>query len=338
MYEKNAYGIDWKTLVERIRDANSILLISHVRPDGDAIGSQIALACALEDLGKQVYLVNADPVPRNLLFLDPDHRIVSLATLSEDQKHDLDRIDLVLVLDTSSWAQLGAMGDFIKTTSARKTVLDHHVKGDDISAEKFIGTDAEATGSLVFCLIEELGLSMKFEYAWPLFTAISTDTGWFRFSSVSAETYRMLASLIDAGVRPDEQYRIIYEQETFSRSKLVASALSNMEQFLDGRGIFTWLSIEDFEKSGAIPSESEDIINLTLKIDGTQVAVIMVEQKSGGYKLSFRSRCDLDCSQLAGRFGGGGHKKAAGAFTDLPFDEARKAIIDTTIEMMNSLK
>ncbi|MDO5580562.1 MAG: DHH family phosphoesterase [Planctomycetia bacterium] len=338
MSEKNAYGIDWKKLAEYVKQANSILLISHIRPDGDAIGSQIALGRALSDLGKKVHLVNADPVPRNLRFLDPDGMIVPLAELSPEQKADLNQIDLILVLDTSSWAQLGAMGDWIKTASVRKTVLDHHVKGDDIGAEKFIGSDAEAAGSLVFHLIEELGLPMKFEYAWPLFTAISTDTGWFRFSSVSADTYRMAAALIDAGVRPDEQYKIIYEQETFGRAKLIAAALSNMEQFLDGEGIFTWLSSEDFERSGAIPSESEDIVNITLKVGGSRVALIMVEQKSGGYKLSFRSRCDLDCSLLAGKFGGGGHKKAAGAFINAPFAEARKILIDSTVEMMNSLK
>ncbi len=328
--------IDWSGFKQAIDRAENILLISHVRPDGDAIGSQIAMARALKDYGKNVLLINSDPVPPNLAFLDPDHWIQAIGDVSEQNRPPLDSPeDLIMSLDTRAWAQLAKMSEIIKNATCAKIVLDHHVKGDDIGAICFVDPQAEATGSLVRLAIQALGLPMKKEYAFPIFAAVATDTGWFRFSSVNAATYRMIAELIDLGVRPDEVYRLAYEQETFGRTKLVGYALAKAEQFLNGAGIFTSLTLTDFDQSGAIPSESEDIVNLTLQVAETKAAVIMVEQRTGGFKLSFRSRCDLDCSLLAARFGGGGHKKAAGAFIDLPYEEAKTKVLAETSAMLN---
>lgn len=329
--------IDWSAFKNAIDRAENILLITHVRPDGDAIGSQIAMARALKDYGKKVIIIDSDPVPRNLVFLDPDRLIKGLDEVPVEDRPKLDApTDLILTLDTSSWAQLARMGEIIKNSTCPKIVLDHHVKGDDIGAQRFVNPQAEATGTLVWQAIEQLGLPMKQEYAFPIFAAVATDTGWFRFSSVTADTYRMIAAIIDSGVRPDEVYRLAYEQETFSRTKLIGRALAKAEQFLDGAGIFTSLLLSDFDVTGAIPSESEDIINITLQVAETKAAVIMVEQRTGGFKLSFRSRCDLDCSLLAARFGGGGHKKAAGAFIDLPYEQAKEKIIAETSGMLKN--
>ncbi|MDO5554095.1 MAG: DHH family phosphoesterase [Planctomycetia bacterium] len=327
----------WQRFKAVIDSASSILLISHVRPDADAIGSQIAFARALADYGKKVLLVNSDPVPPNLAFLDPEHWIRPLGTLTESERTALDQVDLLVSLDTSSWAQLGEMGQVIRDSQAAKIVLDHHAKGDDIGAERFVDADADATGTLVFKAIEALGLPLKYDYAWPLFAAISTDTGWFRFSSVTSDTYRTAAALIDAGVRPDDLYKIIYEQETFGRLKLIGFALANAKRVLNGKAILTCLTLENFEHAGALASESEDIVNMTLAVAGTEAAVIMVEQETGGFKLSFRSRCDLDCSVLAAEFGGGGHKKAAGAFLNLPKEEAETKILAALTEHYNRL-
>ncbi len=332
--DTSATPIDWSTFKAFIDNAHVILLMSHIRPDGDAIGSQIAFARALTDYGKKVILINADPVPPNLQFLDPDRLIHPLTELTNEQKKEMEQADLLVSLDTSSWAQLGAMGEIIKQTSAPKLVLDHHIKGDDIGAVCYVDPSAEAAGVIVVQAIEALGLPMKKEYAFPLFVSIASDTGWFRFNSVTAKTYRLIADLTDIGIRPNEVYRIIYEQESFSRMKLIGLALVKAEQFLNNKGIITSLSIKDFDTTGALPSDSEDIINQTLKTDGTLVAVIMVEQRSGGYKLSFRSRCNLDCSLLAAKFGGGGHKKAAGAFINLPYEVGREKILAEVIAMM----
>jgi phosphoesterase RecJ-like protein len=207
-------------------------------------------------------------------------------------------------------------------------VIDHHVSGDDLGAELFKDTEAEATGRLVIDAADQLGVPVGREIAVPAFAALTTDTGWFRFSSTKADTLRLAARLVEAGAKPDQLYKELYENDSHARLQLIGRALVHSQSELSGRLIYTWLDQADFNASGALPSDSEDIINLTLSVIGTQVAVILVEQPKGGFKISFRSRCEVDCSKIAEQFGGGGHKKAAGASLDEPLDAARKKVLD----------
>jgi phosphoesterase RecJ-like protein len=161
-----------------------------------------------------------------------------------------------------------------------------------------------------------------------LFAAVATDTGWFRFSSTTSTTFRCAAKLVDAGANPTQIYASLYEQDTLGRVRLRGVILARVESDLDGRLALTYVLTEDFAKTGALPSDTEDVINMALAIAGTEVAVIMVEQSGGGFKLSFRSRCDLDCNKVAAGFGGGGHKAAAGAFIRGSFGEVQRKVLD----------
>jgi len=220
------------------------------------------------------------------------------------------------------------MSDVIRNTRAKKIVLDHHVSADDLDAEPFKDTQAEATGRLVQQAARHLNVPLTAEIATALFAAIATDTGWFRFSSTASGTYLAAAELMDAGARPDRIYAQLYEQDTMGRVRLRGMILSRVQSELDGRLVYTYVLRGDFEKTGALPSDTEDVINMTLAIAGTDVAVIFVEQLSGGFKLSFRSRCAIDCSQIAEQFGGGGHKAAAGAFVPGAFDQVQPQVLD----------
>ena len=202
------------------------------------------------------------------------------------------------------------------------------MSGDDLGAELFKDVDAEAAGRLVVEAADQLGVPLTAEIARPAFVALATDTGWFRFSSTTAGTLRLAARLVDAGACPDELYKQLYETDTHGRLRLIGRAIGNSQVELGGRLIYTWLELSDFAEAGALPSDSEDIINLTLAVGGTEVAVILVEQRSGGFKISLRSRCELDCSAIAEQFGGGGHKKAAGAILNEPLESARQKILD----------
>ena len=162
----------------------------------------------------------------------------------------------------------------------------------------------------------------------PLFAAVATDTGWFRFASASAGTYRVGAKLIDAGASPAAIYNALYEQDTLGRMKLRGVILARIETELDGRLAHTYVLKEDFAKTNSLPSDTEDVVNYALAIRGTQVAVILVEQQAGGFKISFRSRCAVDCSKLAEKWGGGGHKAAAGAFVQGPLAEVQPLVLD----------
>lgn len=283
------------------------------------------MARVLDSLGKQVRIANGHATPPNLAFLDPEQRI---RVIGQDvQIADLADVDLLMVLDTSAWAQLGPMGDVIKALKCKKIVLDHHVGEDDLGATLYKNTTAEAAGRLVVEAAEHLGVLLTPEIATPLFAAVATDTGWFRFGSASSYTYEVGAKLIAAGAKPAEIYKQLYEQETVGRVRLRGEILARITMELDGRLAHTYALKEDFPRLGAVPSDTEDIINQALGIKGTEFAVIFVEQAAGGFKLSFRSRSSADCNQLARQFGGGGHKAAAGAFLEGSLDEVRNQVL-----------
>lgn len=327
-------AIDWKRFCDIVNSHNTFLVTSHIRPDCDALGSALGMALVLESLGKQVRIVTGDPVPPNLAFIDPDQRIEHLGgDVTLDQ---LSEIEVMMVLDTSAWAQLGPMGDVLRADRKIKMVLDHHVSEDDLGAEYFKNTTAEATGRLVAEAASELGVPLTAEIAMPLFAAQATDTGWYRFKSTTGDALRVAASLVDAGAVPQEIYSDIYEQDTLGRLRLRGIVLARTETDLDGRMAHTFLRLSDFEQSGAVPSDTEDLINLTLAIKGVEFAVILVEQDAGNFKLSFRSRCGVDCSQLAQQFGGGGHKAAAGAGIDGPFEDAQPKVLTAVREAMQA--
>ena len=326
--------IDWKHFSDIIASYNTFLVTSHIRPDCDALGSALGMAMVLESLGKEVRIVTGDPVPPNLAFIDPDERIEALGEGVSIE--DLADLEVMMVLDTSAWAQLGPMGDVLRADRMVKMVLDHHVSEDDLGAEYFKNTTAEATGRLVAEAAEQLGVPLTAEIATPLFAAQATDTGWYRFKSTTGDALRIAASLVDAGAVPQEIYSDIYEQDTLGRLRLRGIVLGRTETDLDGRMAYTHIRLTDFEQSGAVPSDTEDLINLTLGIKGVEFAVILVEQTDGNFKLSFRSRCGVDCAQLAQQFGGGGHKAAAGAGIDGPFDDAQPKVLAAVREAMQA--
>ncbi len=323
---------DWSRFVEIVHAHQRFLITSHVRPDCDALGSELAMAAILEHLGKEVLICNAYATPPNYRFIDPQRKVKELGV--DVTAEQLDGHDVLIVLDTTAWVQLGTMAEIVRASRAVKVVLDHHVSADDLGAELFKDTNAEATGRLVVEAADALGVELTHEIALNVFAAVATDTGWFRFPSTTAETYRLAARLKDVGVMQDKLYQDLYENDSLARLRLIGRAMSKAKTELDGRLIHTYIELADFDAVGAHPADSEDIINMTLSVGGTEAAVMLVQQRDGGYKASFRSQCDLDCSRIAEQFGGGGHKKAAGAFIDEPLETAQTKVLDAMIAAM----
>ncbi len=326
-------SIHWPRFTEFVHSHDRFLLTSHIRPDCDALGSELGMAGVLDALGKDVLIVNAQKTPPNLEFIDPDRRLKALGV--DVQPHDLEACEVVIILDTSAWAQLGTMADVVRSTHAHKLVVDHHLGEDDMGAELFKNPQAEATGRLVLEIARHLGVRLTPEIAKPLFAAIATDTGWFRFGSTTGTTFRCGGELVDAGVTPSEVFAQLYEQDTLPRLQLRGRILARTQTELDGRLAHTAALKEDFEATGALASDTEDVINMTLAVAGTEMAVIFVEQPSGGFKLSFRSRAPkVDCNAVARIFGGGGHKAAAGAFINAPWPLAQAKVLDVVRNAM----
>lgn len=324
-------SVDWKAFVRQIGHYEKFVLTSHIRPDCDALGSELGMAEVLRAIGKKVRIINAHRTPPSLEFLDPSGTI---EVLGDHVAPESISTDCILVLDTSAWAQLGDMGDVIRKSRADKIVVDHHVGEDDLGAIMYKDYTAEATGHLVVQAADALNVPLTRKMAVPLFGAIATDTGWFRFNSVTAATYRVIARLVEAGAVPSELYADLFERDTLGRLRLRGVILSHVQAEMDGALVHTYVRTEDFAATGAVPSDTEDAINLTLTINGTKVAVIFVEQPRGGFKLSFRSRCGFDCNEVARHFGGGGHKAAAGAFQEGPLEEVQRRVLTVVREKL----
>ena len=305
-------NVDWTRFCQVINAAQNIILTSHIRPDCDALGSCLGMAGILESLGKRVRIVCGQAVPDNLAFIDPESKIQCIG--DDIQPEALADADLHMILDTSAWIQLGPMADVIRNQSCKKIIFDHHEGEDDIDAELFKNTSAEAVGRMCVEAAEALNVPLTPEIARPLLAALATDTGWFRFPSVTPLTLNTAAKLVAAGASPAELYGQLYERETVGRVRLRGTVLARVQTELGGRLAHTYILPGDYEATGAQPTDTEDLINLALGIDGTLFAVIFVAQPTGGYKLSFRSRCQTPANQVAAQFGGGGHKAAAGAF------------------------
>lgn len=327
--------IDWKPLQRLLEQHHRFVLTSHVRPDCDALGSELAMAGLLDALGKHVRIVNADPTPPRLSFLDPHQRIEVL-----DQgvsRQELDLCDVMLVLDTGAWGQLGAMADVVRASNAAIVVIDHHASDGELAATFFKDPTAEATGRLVFELARYLDLPLGPQIAMPLFAAIATDTGWFRFPSTRSGTYRVAAALIEAGAVPHDVFRQLYECDSLARTKLRARVLDRITAELEGRLVHSFVRVEDFAQTGAKPSETEDFVNLALNVAGSEVALLMTEQPREAVRVNFRSRSAIDCSQLAGQFQGGGHRAAAGATVAGDFEQVRTRVLHAVRTAMTNV-
>jgi phosphoesterase RecJ-like protein len=327
--------IDWQRFCSVIKSADNILLSSHVRPDCDSLGSCLGMALILESLGKRVRIVNSDRVPANLAFIDPQHRVLQIGT--DLQPEQLADADLHMILDTSAWIQLGKMADVIRNSKAKLIIFDHHEGEDDIPAELFKNTMAEAVGRMCVEAAEQLQVKLTPEMAQPLFAALATDTGWFRFGSVTEATFATAAKLMRAGARPADLYRELYEQDTVGRSRLKGLVLSRLQVELEGRLAHTYILPEDYEQTGSSPSDTEDLINLAFEISGVVFAVIVVGLKSGGFKMSFRSRCQSAANDVAREFGGGGHRAAAGAsIGESDFQTVQQRILSHVRRVLNA--
>ncbi|MFK8114609.1 MAG: bifunctional oligoribonuclease/PAP phosphatase NrnA [Rubripirellula sp.] len=324
-------SVNWKAFLNQISHYESFVLVSHIRPDCDALGSELGMAEVLRTVGKKVRIINAHRTPPALQFLDPASNIEVLGDNVEPEDVSA---DCIMVLDTSAWAQLGDMGEVIRGSSADKMVLDHHVGEDDLGATMYKDYQAEATGHLVVQAADALNVPLTRSMGVPLFAAIATDTGWFRFGSVTSETYRVIARLIDAGVVPSEVYGDLYERDTIGRLRLRGLILSRTTAELDGALMHTYVQKEDFVAMDAQPNDTEDAINLTLAVRGAEGAVIFVGQIRGGFKLSFRSRCGMDCNEVARQFGGGGHKAASGAFLEGTLEDVKDRVLPVVREAM----
>lgn len=316
--------IDWSPFVEYVRKHERFLLMTHVRPDGDALGSELALCDALERLGKTVRVVIASVFPPRYRFLDPDSKRVHRF----DAKDPIyATFDAIIIVDTGTYSQLGDFGDWMKTAKIDKAVIDHHVTQDDLGAVRFQDTSAESCARLIDEAIRALALPHTKASAEHVFMGLSMDTGWFHHSNTSARSFELAKQLIEAGADANALYSTLYESNTVPRMKLLGRVLDRLKAGAGGRWAYSFVLRNDYEELGAVPGDTEDAIDLIRGIAGVEVSVMLLEQPGGGVKISFRSRGRVNVAQIAEKFGGGGHKLACGASLPDPIEDAIRTIV-----------
>lgn len=302
---------DWSALVSLLRRSRQPLLMTHIRPDADGLGAQLAVADALTAMGKRPRVVIASPLPPRYAFLDTPAQPVERFHAGDPSPFR--DCDAVVILDTGTWGQLGDFGPYLKSLTVPKAVVDHHMTQDDLGGLAVIDTTAEATGRMAFELIQALGVPVSPRAAHMMFMALALDTGWFRHKNTTARTFALADELVRLGADPPPLYEQLFECAPVSRLRLVGKALERLQTRHAGQVAFTEVYLTDYAATGAVPGDTEDLINYPRSVDGVEVALLFIEQPEGGTKVSFRSRGRVDVAALAGKFHGGGHKLAAGA-------------------------
>lgn len=327
-------SINWSPLCELITSHQKFLLSCHVRPDADALGSELALACFLKQLGKEVRVINPSVHPKGLEFLIGAHEVRYVGDgVSNDE---FEWAEVHIILDTSAWSQLPGLANFYRKTESKKVVIDHHVSSDSLGADEFKDITSPATGCLVYDLGRALNCTVTEEIATLLYAAIATDTGWFRFPSTTSYTMQIISELMTAGAEPHQIYELLYEQNGLSQLKLMGRVLGKVQTDFDGLLAYTVVSCEDLSETGTTPLDTEGLVNYCLTLAGTQAAFIAVEQRSRQVKVSFRSRTTWDISTIAESFGGGGHRQASGAMLNGPLSSAVTKVLGKFREMFET--
>ena len=327
-------SVQWSTLQSIIERHQSFLITTHVRPDGDALGSQRGLAAILKSSGKQATMLNATAPPANLNFMNTDGAVWKLG--EDIGRDEVPAVDVHVVVDTSSWQQLGSMARIIKQSDCPRVVIDHHVSSDDLGATEFRDVGSAATGELICEAAEFLGVTFDSEHASWLYAAIATDTGWFRFPSTTSQTMRAGAALIEQGARPDLIYSFIHEQRSLAKLHLSGRTLGRMQADCDGR--LVWISADrrDLQDTHAVPADVEGLVNECLTVAGSEAAFIAVELPTSQVKCSLRCRPPYDVSVLAERLGGGGHRLAAGVTLSCDIEAAIGRLRHEFISMLEN--
>ena len=327
--------IDFPNLKKIIEDNNSFLLTTHVNPDADAIGSEIAFYFILKELGKKAFIINHSETPYNLEFLDTDRMIEKY----DGQKHSkiFDEVDVLVALDFNRSDRVVRMQKRFNESKKLKICIDHHQDEEKFVDHFFVDTNYSATGQIIYDLINKTGIvKLNFQTAYPIYAAIMTDTGSFRFERTTPELHYIAADLIRHGVIPGEVFDKIYDQSKFSKIRLLGAALDSMQLYgVDKKISHMVLYQETFKKFDAVESDTENFVNYNLSVEDVVIGLLFIELKEG-FKVSFRSKGTIPMNKLAAEFGGGGHINAAGArIFDGKLDEYIQKILSKTEEYLH---
>jgi len=326
-------------IADRLRQAKRIMITTHAKPDGDALGSAMALRRALTAMGKSADVFLAGPFEPSLMSLaesTPYHDVAKGMPGTD--------YDAAIIVDTGAWTQLDPIAPWLRAHAAITLGVDHHARGNDVASLRWIDSTAVSTTALLIPLLESMDVKLTGEIggvAEALFIGLATDSGWFRHDNADAKAFSLAAKLLGVGVNKSRLYQIIEETHRPQRLALEARALTSIEYLRGGTVALQTLCPDDFEASGGSPEDLTGVVNLPMSIGAVRLSILISQSPptattTNPTKVSFRSKPPppggaaddfIDVNKLAATFGGGGHVHAAGAKINAGIDEARTMVL-----------
>jgi len=309
-------------IAKMLKKYKKFLITSHVNPEGDSLGSQLAAANLLRAMEKNFTIVNHDRVPAHYEFL-PEADLVK--AVSEITKTDF---DAALVLDCPNLERTGSVKPLVEKVK-HVINIDHHVSNENFGEINWVKPDVSSVGEMIYRLYKKLGCKITREAALFLYISILTDTGSFNYSNTSAATHEIVSDLLGHGIEPYRVTRRIYENKTPGDIKLLGKALESLTITGGGKIAFMAIRKKQFRQTGTMPSSCENFVNFARSVRGVEVAVFFREdlKKKGLFHISFRSSRKADVNKIARALGGGGHKKAAGCLRTGSFEKVKREVL-----------
>ncbi len=332
VYESNTTP---ESLAAALRDAKDVLILTHQKPDGDALGTTLGLHRGLRQVGVASRIRLSGPIDPNLLsMVGPEDLVDRVEQVPEGSPPVDGEPDLVAVVDTGAWTQLDPFTEWLRARVDRVIGIDHHARGGSVAGRRVVDVRCASATQALVPVLDALGVDLAEDrIAEALFLGLATDTGWFRFSSAGPDVYRLAARLMDSGADKDAIYARIEQNATPSRFAMLARALGSLTYADHGAVAVMRLGLEDFAETGANMEELAGIVNTPLEIGSVRASVLLTQAEQGRTKMSFRSKpgvdggAFVDVNELAARFGGGGHVHAAGARQDADLEEATRRLL-----------
>ena len=302
--------MDFSLLNKIIEDNHTFMITSHVNPDADAIGSELALYYALKELKKEVRVINHSETPYNLEFLDEDNIVEKF----DHEKHAkvIEQSEVLFALDLNQSNRLVSMEKHFLASPGIKICIDHHQDKGDFADHFLIDTEVSATGELIYDFVEQSEkIEFNYKMALNIYAAIMTDTGAFKYNRTTPRVHYIAAHLLKLGVDPSYVFDSIYDQSPLGKIKLLGLALESIELNKTNEIAYLTVTGEMLERTGAIESDVDGFVNYCLAVENVKIGLLFFELKDG-IKVSFRSKGKIPINKLAAEFDGGGHLNAAG--------------------------
>lgn len=313
----------WDDIISIINSHTRFLISSHIHPDGDAVGSALAMRRMLEKLGKDaVWVMDDDPGIQFVPFY-PKHELQPF-----DPQLDIGDYEVMVMLDAGEWSRLGKAGDAMRAHPGTKICIDHHIPNGKFDGTRVVDTDAPSTTILICRLMQVLNIQLTLDLAEPIYLGLIVDTQNFHLSNTTEEAHHIAAACLRAGVKPQEVHRPVYGTIRFSHLRLLSDAFKTLEVLFDGKVAVMHTTRVMFQAYNADRADDDGFVDMLRSIEGVCTGIYLREEDENTVKVSWRSEGDNDVAISARHFGGGGHAKAAGATISGRIDDVRTIVVE----------